>query len=324
MTEREMDLSTTRVERHLFGILCTYRRPDDALTYLDRLDTQTLTPSVVVIVDNGSDAVLRAAIASRHSDRTEYRYVDVGANLGPAGAFRRGFDELRSLASPDDFIAHLDDDDPPVSDTQLEQLVADLAAELESDLAIGGIGLSGGNLSPRTGFISRTSPSKRLGEVDHLHGGYLPVYTVSALADVQSHDPSFFFGFEELELGRRMHQRGWRLLVDNELMDKLESQYPKKRPKPTLWRQSHAAYSDGDWSRFHKERNLIRILRREGLWIAIVVTVVSRHVLKPASGVFKNPSRARNRIVLGLRATRAGLQGRTGIDERYPPPSGQQ
>ena len=309
------------VQRNLFGIMCTYRRPEMALAYLDLLEQQTLTPSVVVVVDNASDASLAEAIAGRQSTRTEYRYVATGRNIGPAGAFHRGFDELRSIASAEDFIVHFDDDDPPVADSQIERLVHDLSNELAIDPDIAGIGLSGGRLSSRTGFVSRTNPSSRLADVDHLHGGYLPVYTVWALADVQSHDSTFFYGFEELELGRRLHGNGWRLLVHNELMRELVGLYPKKLPRPTLWHQSFSGYSDGEWSRFHKERNLIRVLRREGLWVAIAVTVSSRHVLKPLAGMFRQPKRSWDRVTLGLRATRSGLRGETGIDARYPPPA---
>ena len=178
--------------------------------------------------------------------------------------------------------------------------------------------MSGGLLNRWTGTIRRSDRAARVADVDHLHGGYLPVYRFDGLSAVRSCDPSFFYGFEELELGRRLRAGGRKLVVDNATMEKLEPLYDKKSPRLTSVAQNYAA--DNGWSRFHKERNLIRILRREHLWSAIVFTVATRYVLKPLLTMIQSPRAGWDRLVIGLRATWAGLTDSTGTDARYPPP----
>ena len=285
---------------------------------LRRVASQTMVPDMVVVVDNGSDARLKSALGSS-IEGLPIRYMDPGSNLGPAGAFHHGLRALADHLDPDDIIVHFDDDDPPVSADQLRSLVSLLKAERASGRSVGGVGLSGGRLNRLTGRVTRVSGDIPVEQVDHLHGGYLPMYSAEALLDVGETDPSYFFGFEELELGRRLHGGGWTLLVANRLMGEVEHLYPKR----TSVAQGRFRIDARDlgWSRFHKERNLIRILRREGLWWAILMTVTSRHLLKPAVVLLWNPRVAARRMVLGVRASVAGLAGRGGIDHRYPPPA---
>jgi GT2 family glycosyltransferase len=289
-----------------------------ALIYLERLRSQTRPPDVVVVVDNGSDERLRSQIQAMEFDATEIRYLDPGRNIGPAGAFDVGFRELITLLCPDDLVVHLDDDDPPVSDEQLAELVEEFNRVAVDDPHLGGIGLSGGRLNVHTGLVSAVSGSGRLEHVDHLHGGYLPVYLAKALLDVDGNDPTFFYGFEELELGRRLHLRGWHLLVHNELMGRYRDRYPKR----SLGGGSRLAVNDADngWSRFHKERNLIRILRRERRWAALAVTILGRQIAKPLLAIVRQPRAATRRLGLGLRASVMGLLDRGGIDSYYSPP----
>ncbi len=295
-----------------FGIMCTYQRPVEALKYLSLLQEQTLAPDIVVIVDNSPGADLQSLIPQQGSPQTEYRYVHSGSNIGPAGAFRLGFDVIRSLLAPSDFVVHLDDDDPPVGCDHLEHLVRDLCDARTSDTRVAGVALSGGTLNRWTGFVRGADRTLRLAPVDHLHGGYLPVFSAAALLDVDSHDPSFFYGFEELELGRRLTRNGWKLLVDSQLMNQAERLYPKRvrLDGPT---------AEAVWSRFHKERNLVRVLRREGLWVAVLVTFVTRHLAKPLLLMARNPRRGWHRMMLGWKATIAGLRNQSGIDPRFIP-----
>ncbi len=312
--------SAASAERtRLTGILCTYRRLSHAIDYLDRLARQSRPPDLVVVVDNGSDSELRRVCEARSPESFEVRYVDPGENIGPAGAFHRGVEELAPVVRGDDLIVHFDDDDPPVRDDLLERLGARLDEGMARDDRLGGVGLSGGRLSRWTGVVHAPTRAQPLEAVDHLHGGYLPTYRAAALLDVGGNDPSYFYGFEELELGRRLTRRGWRLSVDNELMDELRAQYPKRVRAAT--HRVHVAEADLGWSRFHKERNLIRVLRREGWWPALATTVVLRHLVKPLLALPTQPRAARDRLTLGYRASVAGLTDRGGIDPRYPPPA---
>lgn len=302
----------------LFGVLCTYRRSSDALVYLDLLELQTQRPDVVLVVDNSSDERLAASIEARSDDAIECHYIDAGENLGPAGAFRLGFETLVPLATNNDLVVFFDDDDPPGGKHLLSSLTAALIEERFIDTSVGGIGLSGGILNRRTGLVSPSALTVPYAGVDHLHGGYLPTYSFGALASVRCFDPTFFFGFEELELGRRLHAKGFKLLVHTALMSEIIDRYPKKKAS-TGPRASRGNVPDVGWGRFYKERNLIRVLRREHLWSALAFTVTLRQILRPALSLPSHPSTAWHRLVIGVRATVAGLRGDSGIDPRYPP-----
>ncbi len=301
----------------VLGVLCTYGRSQTALDYLRVLDAQSRRPDAVYVIDNSSDPWLEEQIKARLSTLTHVRYIDPEANIGPAGAFSMGFQAVARHAQSDDVVIFLDDDDPPVLDTQIERLVGQLVRERERDPRTGGIGLSGGTLGSRTGMIAPTPDTGGVVDVDHLHGGYLPCYSVEALAAVKGNDESFFYGFEELELGRRLRGGGYRLLVDLDGAAEASEHYPKKSSDGSTAQQ---ASTEGEWSRFHKERNLIRILRRERNWTAIMFPAPPRHVAKPLLTMVRRPSAGWKRLVLGVRAAYAGICDEGGIDPRYAPP----
>lgn len=304
--------------RRLFGLLCTFRRADEALRFVAVLEAQTRPPDVLLVIDNGADDPLRDGLAGHRASSLAVRYLRTPSNIGPAGALHLGLRSIRDELAPDDLVLHLDDDDPPVRPDQLEQLVASFDRGAAANARLAGVGLSGGRLQPRTGFIEPVSGSPDLEPVDHLHGGYLPLYRGVALLAVDGNDPTFFYGFEELELGRRLRAAGWQLLVDNALMRAVADRYPKRGGSDRDRRRIDPA--DLGWSRFHKERNLIRILRRERRWGGIIVTVLLRHLVRPLSAIPRQPGVAWRRLRLGVQATAAGLRDATGIDSRYPVP----
>lgn len=311
--------SSEQGEPLVTGILCTYRRSAMALAYLDQLTEQSAPPAITLLVDNGSDPALRAECEARANGGMRIRYLDPGGNLGPAGAFHLGVRELAAEIEPDDVIVHFDDNDPPVHADQLQLLARELQRQVADDDRVGAVGLSGARLSRWTGTVDRPSGEGPVTQVDHLHGWSLPMYRARALMEVGGNDPSFFYGFEELELGRRLCAAGWRLLAADDLMAHLQERYPRR----DLSRRQlfHVTDGDAEWSRFHKERNLIRILRREHRWLAIAITLLGRHLAKPLLTAPRHPAAAWRRAVLGLRATAAGLRNAGGIDPRYPPPA---
>ena len=302
----------------MVGILCTYRRPAEAVLAVERLAGQTRRPDLVVVVDNASDTALRSKLTEvAAATGVPLRYVDPGANVGPAGAFSLAFDLIGDTFRDGDLVLHLDDDDPPVDPEQLGALERALHDAIRRDPSVAGIGLSGGRLRERTGLIAPVEGRAELEDVDHLHGGYLPLYRAGALREVGGCDASFFYGFEELELGRRLHLRGHRLLVHNDLMRGLVHLYPKRGRRAMT---TTVDEDDLGWSRFHKERNLIRILRRERRWTAVAFTVVVRHLAKPVVAMVRSPRLGWRRLRLGAQAVVAGLQETGGIDPRHPPP----
>src|SRR4249920_2655609 len=91
-----------------FGVLVTYRRPDQLAATLDRIAAQSRQLDRLLVVDNGSDSATRSAVESHSSE-----YIDAGDNLGPAGGYALGMNRLLDEADDGDWIFLFDDDDPP-------------------------------------------------------------------------------------------------------------------------------------------------------------------------------------------------------------------
>ena len=109
------------------AVVVTYKRADVLQTCLEALQAQTLLPSAVVVVDNGSSqnaedqettAVLTAAAVrgKRPSVYVERPLV----NIGPGGGFSRGM--ARALALEPQWLWVMDDDVEPEREC-LEELV---------------------------------------------------------------------------------------------------------------------------------------------------------------------------------------------------------
>ena len=283
----------------LFAAMCTHRRPADAARSLAALAAQDDRPELVVVVDNGSDPHTREAVTS---GPLPVLYVDPGANLGPAGGFHRALAELVE-ADDDDLVLLLDDDDPLPADPSI---VASLRARLATDPVHGrlaGVALRGGALDERTGIV-RARPGDRGGlvDADHLHGCAFPLYRMGPLRRTQPFDPTLFWGFEELAAGRRLRAAGYELRVDADLLLPLVADHEKfRRSGPTR------RLAEPSWRHYYRHRNLLRVLRREGAWSAVVTTVVMRLVGKPLVHLPLQPRRAWWHLRTNLAAVRDGL-----------------
>lgn len=291
----------------IFGAVCTYRRPDDLRVMLDAIERQTRRPDHLIVIDNDADPRVSKLVAA-HSLATliPVETLSVADNAGPAGAFALAFEQFNPIAGEDDVFAIFDDDDPPPSDT----LLADLLAVVEEsfvDPRVAGVGLRGGVLDTRTGFIqSRPCP---LGESvqasDHLHGGWFPCYRFSALARVNDFDPSFFWGFEELELGRRLITQGYELRVASDVYFAAVPGAATAHPRRRLL----AGLQEPSWRHFYRHRNLIRVLRRDRALGALIMTIGGRLLLKPLLFAPRNPRRALWHLRTNYQATREAFQG---------------
>ncbi len=289
----------------LLGAVCTYRRPRDLRIMLDAIEAQTRQPDRLIVVDNDADPLISALVASHPIAKTiPVETLCVENNPGPAGAFALAFERFRPIARDDDIFIVFDDDDPPPTDT----LLADLLSIVEAsfiDPNVAGVGLRGGMLNTRTGFVE-SRPQQRgtmTEQSDHLHGGWFPCYRFSALATVDNFDPSFFWGFEELELGRRLTAHGFELRVASDLYFAIGSSEVFRRPPRPLFSGLH----EPSWRHFYRHRNLIRILRRDRAWTALFLTIVGRLILKPLLYAPSNPRRAAWHLRTNYRAVVDGL-----------------
>jgi len=279
--------------------MCTFERPDDLHRSLDVLANGSAALDRLVIVDNGAGDTTTSIVAEhRLGDSMTIDIVTPGRNLGPAGGYAEAFKAIDEFAASDDLVVILDDDDPPPSPTILHDLVA-LADTTVTDPTVAGIGLRGGELNLRTGVIaSRPEGNTDTEPADHLHGGWLPVYRVGALRDADVFDPDLFWGFDDLEIGRRLARHGYGLRVASTLFRSVSSRRQ---------RRVSAALAPRSWRHYYRHRNLLRILRRDHAWGAIVATVLVRLLGKPLVNLPLRPSLALWHLRTNAAATYDGL-----------------
>ncbi|MGD2060740.1 MAG: glycosyltransferase, partial [Acidimicrobiia bacterium] len=157
----------------LLGVLVTFHRVAELATALERLGAQTRTLDHLLVIDNGSDLEVKKLVEARPEPTT---YVDAGDNLGPAGGFALGMEQLIGEANEDDWIFLLDDDDPPDSDQTLERAGRFAVEMLANDVAVGCVGVSGGRFDLASGRVLRIADEELTGPVpaDHVTGGGQP------------------------------------------------------------------------------------------------------------------------------------------------------
>lgn len=292
--------------------MCTFERPDDLTRSLDVLADGAPALDRLVIVDNGADCATSTIVTShRLHDLMPIDVITPGDNLGPAGGYAEAFKTIDRFAEPDDLVVILDDDDPPPTSTILHDVVA-LADDAVADPKVAGLGLRGGALNLRTGIIApRPTGSAPIETADHLHGGWLPVYRIGALREADVFDGDLFWGFDDLELGRRLARHGYDLRVASGLF-------------ATVSNRRRAPYSTTlplrSWRHYYRHRNLLRILRRDRAWGAIVATIVGRLILKPLANLPRHPALASWHLRTNAAAVRDGLLNTTAnTHPRYRP-----
>lgn len=298
----------------MIGAMCTYHRADDLRGSLDALERQTQLLDRLIIVDNGSDPAT-ADIVSRHplARRIRIDLVDPERNLGPAGGYASAFECIDGFAADDDLMVILDDDDPPPSDTVVEEL-AGLADRVLTDPAIAGVGLRGGQLDLRTGLIaSRPRTTTQSTEAaDHLHGGWMPTYRIGALRAADAFDAQFFWGFDDLELGRRLDRAGYGLRVAADTF---------RRLSPPRVTRREVRLAPRSWRHYYRHRNLLRVLQRDRAFGAIAITVIVRLIAKPLANIALSPGLALWHLRTNVEAIRDGLIDRRRADHpRHLPP----
>ena len=279
--------------------MCTFRRPRDAAASLEALSNQDIDLESVVVVDNAGDEETRILVENA---ALPTRYLAPGSNLGPAGGVALAIDQLP--ARNNDLVVLLDDDDPlPVRPDLLASMIGRLESESAANSAIVGVGLRGGSLDTRTGLI-KPRPDGEMATVaaDHIHGGAYPIYRLGPLKSVGAFDHSLFWGFEELAAGRALRTSGYGLVVAGDLLDSVIGELPKLAP--SVRRNGLAQPS---WHHYFRHRNLLRVLRREGAWVAIAVVIVTRMIGKPVLHMWRHPRLAMWHLRTNLAATIDGI-----------------
>lgn len=303
------DERAERAERapRLFGVLVTFRRPEALERMLHALAAQTRPPDRLIVVDNEPTDRTRGVVG-RVAPGAEY--VAAPENLGPAGGIALGMTMLLGVADDRDWIVTLDDDDPPDEPGLLASLVAhatDLAAR---DRSVGAVGADGVRCDRRRGRTVWVPDDELLGDVDvdYVGGDFFPVYSVGALRAAGPMRAELFFGFEELDLGLRVRDAGYRIVVPGAVCRAWRASTGRLgltvTPSRTLGELS--------WRRYYSLRNLVWLLRDRRAYGGAVRVSLVVGVAKPLANLVRAPGPALRHLRLNLRALLDGWTGRIG------------
>ena len=292
-------------------VLVTYRRPAYLALSLDAFARQMVDARHFVLVDNGRSSSAKSMLeAFGCRSGTEVTYLVPPENVGPAGGFDLGIALLSKELSGEDWILLLDDDDPLVYPSILQRLFASRERVENDGLRLGGIGMRGARFDRRSLRTRSIVHLDSLVEVDHLHGGFAPIYRLQALWDSGGFRPELFWGFEELDVGLRITNAGWRLLADTDtLFAAGESRKVGATHDAPRW-----GVHGWDPRRYYKTRNLVLIALEHCRRYDIDRAILLRLVAKPLANLIVHPIRAVAELrcnLLAIRHARNGILGRT-------------
>ncbi|MFA5882545.1 MAG: glycosyltransferase [Acidimicrobiia bacterium] len=291
----------------LFGVLITFRRPEQLAATLRAVTAQTRALDGLVVVDNAASPETREIL---HAIVPDAEYVAAPENLGPAGGIALGMEHVLPRADDDDWIVTLDDDDPPRDDEVFAALFDFAAVASARDPATAAVGVEGQWFDRRRGRI-RWVPDSALSDdvsVDFIGGDFCPCYSVRAIRSVGTPRRDLFFGFDDLEYGLRLRAAGYALQVSG------RSFLASREANGTLGQDLVPSRGLGrlSWRRYYSLRNLVRILRDSGsIGAALRVTVIVG-LAKPLANVFVDPTLAFGHLRLNVRACLDAWTGRMG------------
>jgi GT2 family glycosyltransferase len=307
----------------LFGVLVTFRRPEELAKSLDKLLAQTRRLDRLVVIDNGSTPASEREVDRYRNEGADVVYIDAGENIGPAEGYARGCLYHMEHASDDDWVLTFDDDDPPYFDDALESAGRFAQAMLEKDPLTGGVGNSGGRFDLDKAVIRRIGDAEIDGvvPVDFIAEGGLPCYRIKVLREVGVHRGDLFFSYEEIELGMRIHDAGYRLYADGETWKHRKAtkrslgQLP---PESALEARNRTDFriKPASWRRYYSLRNLIWLLRKYGRHRTALSVTITRGLLKPLVNLPIAPRDAWQNLKVNCKAIVHGWKGELGWQMR--------
>ncbi|MGH2728433.1 MAG: glycosyltransferase family 2 protein, partial [Actinomycetota bacterium] len=295
-------------EPRLFGVLVTYRRPRDLERTLDALSKQDRRLDALVVVDNDPTTETERIVRASTDAGGAVRYLPMGENAGYPGGLAAGTDALMSEAADDDWIAVLDDDDPPDGDAVLGDLMRFAVAATARDARTAAVGLRGARFDRRRGLLARV-PTREIGfavPVDCIAGNAIPLYLVGALRKAGTFSAPLFFSHEELDLGLRLQAAGHALYADG-------TQWAARRrrnDRPDDVREERRGILEPNWRSYYSLRNAIYILRVNGRGASALRISLGRGFGKPLLNLPLAPRKAARALALNARACADAWRGK--------------
>jgi GT2 family glycosyltransferase len=237
-------------------------------------------------------------------------YVASPDNSGAAGGIAQGLRCVLDLASADDWVVLLDDDNPPQSDELFERLFTFALSEA-GDPRVAAVGLTGARFDWRRGRLTRLADAALHGtlDVDYVGGNQFPMLRVGAVRDVGVFRGELFWGLDDLDFGLRLRRSGYRVLLSGELAHWARSFHGRlgiaqSSPSASMTRTT--------WRQYYTLRNLVDILRTNGRSLLAARVAMTRGVGKGIVHGARHPRDARPTMSLTWRAIRDGWRGRLG------------
>jgi GT2 family glycosyltransferase len=259
--------ATMRKSFNFAAFIMTYKRVVTLESTINALLNQTYPPQKILIIDNDPDK--SAETLKSKFLHLPVEYFAVGYNSGPAGAAKKGLETLSKEGF--DWIAWMDDDDPPIFLDIFEKLLN--AAVVEKKC--GSIGVVGQHYDKKKGLINRVQDVEIEGEgvleVDNVGGGMCKIVNanVCRLNNIYP-DEKLFFGFEELDFDLRVQKVGYMILAHKELYNRHRVKYNRvglhvKKGLKKDWSKI--------WREYYSVRNTLYILHKHYYFRAILYTI---------------------------------------------------
>ena len=300
----------------LTAILPTYRRPEQLRRTLRVIFGGTIAPDALIVVDNGRQENTSEILREANSQQplVTPQLLRPSENLGSAGGWAFGMRHVLDQLRPHDWILVLDDDDPPRSGTEVEQMWHFAIEQHALDPAVAAVGIVGARFDWRRGMLCRLNDDEIVGsvDVDYVGSGHVAMYRVSALREVGVFRDELFFGHTEVEFGLRLRGAGYRVVANGELW-KLR----RKLAGRNGIRLSPKWLCEVSSRRYYVIRNHVYMMRRFGRWDLALKYALVQTGLKPLLTLCHQPLLAVRGFLQGLRASRDGLLGRMG--RRFDP-----
>jgi len=304
-------------------VMVTFRRPDELAKSLDKLLAQTRRLDRLVVIDNGSTPESALEVERYRNEGADAVYIDAGENIGPAEGYARGLLYHLETATEGDWVITFDDDDPPYFDDALENAARFAQEMVEKDPLTAGVGISGGRFDFDKAVIRRIGDAEIHGPVpvDFIAEGGLPCYRLEVMREVGVHRGDLFFSYEEIELGLRIHDAGYRLYADGE---QWKHRKATKRavgdlaPESVLEARARTDFriKPASWRRYYSLRNLIWLLRKYGRTRTALTVTLTRGILKPLINLPLAPRDAWQNLVVNRKAIVHGWRDELGWQMR--------
>jgi GT2 family glycosyltransferase len=263
------------------AFIMTYNRVSILEDTIKKIFSQSLPPHKVIIIDN--DYNFSAKEIQNNYPEYNISYHPIGYNSGPAGAAKVGLEILVNEGYQ--WIAWMDDDDPPIFENTFEILL-NMAT---SNVNCGCVGVVGHFFNRRTGFMKRVPDymlqTNGILEVDTIAGGMYKIVSGKMIRECNvKPDKKLFFGFEELDFDIQIKKANYKLLVDRAFYWKHRVHFNRViLPKKALNLKSDAALV----REYFSIRNIFYLTAKNKLYTAFIY-IFCYHFFKQLLRLKKN------------------------------------